>query len=350
MLSTTLKRSKLLILTALSSFSLAVPQVSFAADQVVNLYSARQEALIRPLLDKFTAKSGIKVNVVSGKSKALLKRLEAEGRNSPADLLITVDAGNLYAAQRESLFQAIESETLNSNIPQHLRSTENQWFGLSQRSRVIIYAKDRVTPDEISNYADLADPKWKNKICVRSSNNIYNQSLMSAMISHHGQQKAEAWAKDVVENFARAPKGNDRAQIIAVASGQCDLAVVNTYYLGKMETNQKEPEQREAAGKVKVLFPDQDSVGAHMNISGAGVTAHAQNKDNAVKLLEYLSGDEAQAWYAKINFEYPVNPKISPSELVQGWGYPFKQDQLPISTLGKLNPEAVKTFDRAGWH
>lgn len=327
--------------------ALALPAAH--AEEVVNIYSSRGEGLIKPLLDRFSEQTGISVNLVTGKAKALMKRLESEGRNTPADVLLTVDAGNLYSAKAAGYFQPIDSESLTQSIPAHLRDVDNQWFGLSQRSRVVVYKKGEVSPEDLSTYEDLASEKWQGKICIRSSNNIYNQSLMASLIVHDGEENAESWAKGVVSNMARSPKGNDRAQIKAVAAGECQLAVVNTYYMGKMLTNEKDASQVEAAQKVAIFFPNQDGRGAHMNVGGAGVVKSARNKANAVKLIEYLASEDAQKWYAEVNHEYPVREGVAVSEVVKGFGYPFKQDTLSVSELGTHNAAAVKVFDRAGW-
>ena len=315
----------------------------------VNVYSARKENLIKPLLDQFSQSTGIRVNLITAGADELIKRLQTEGRNSPADILLTVDAGRLHAAEAAGLLQTVESDILNQAIPAHFRDLDNHWFGLSLRSRVIVYSKDRVSRSELSTYEDLAYDKWKGRICIRSSGNIYNQSLLASLIAHHGVEKAEAWAKAVVVNMARSPKGNDRAQVKAVAVGECDIAVVNTYYIGMMQTSTKNDGQKEAVAKVAVFYPNQDDRGAHMNVSGAGVVTHSKNRDNAVKLLEFLVQDESQRWYAEKNFEYPVKAGVAPSDTVKSWGYPFKQDSLDITMLGIHNAEAVKVFDRAGW-
>ncbi len=315
----------------------------------VNIYSARKEQLIKPLLDKFTEQTGIEVNLLTGKASALLQRLKSEGANSPADLFLTVDAGRLHAAKAAGLLQPIDSEGLNAAIPANLRDVDGQWYGLSARSRVVLYAKDRVSADQLSSYESLADEKWRGRICIRSSDNIYNQSLLASMIANNGAEAAQQWAEGVVANMARPPQGNDRAQIKAVAAGECDLAVANTYYLGTMLTSDADDGQREAATGVGVFFPNQDGRGAHINVSGAGVTAHAQNRDAAIKLLEFFASADSQRWYAEVNHEYPVVAGVEPSELVKSWGWPFQSDDLNITRLGELNAEAVKVFDRAGW-
>lgn len=313
----------------------------------VNLYSARKEALIKPLLDKFTEQTGIEVNLVTGKADALLKRLESEGRNSPADMLITTDAGRLYRAKQAGVLQSIDSDLLNGTVPENFRDPEGFWYGLSLRARVITYVKDKVAPGELSTYEDLADPKWKGRICIRSSNNIYNQSLVASLIVANGESATEQWAKGLVNNFARSPKGGDRDQVKAAAVGQCDIAIINTYYFGKM-INGKDERQRQAAAKVALLWPNQQERGVHVNISGAGVTSSARNKAEAIKLLEFLVNDESQFWYAKSNYEYPIKTGVSWPETLDAWGG-FKSDELNLSLLGEYNTRAVKLMDRAGW-
>ena len=323
-----------------------LPSTGFSNE--VNIYSARKENLIKPLLDRFSDATGIQVNLVTGKASALIKRLEAEGRNSPADLILTTDAGRLHVAASRGLLQAVNNSDITTAVPQHLRHPENLWVGLSQRSRVVAYSNERVKADDLSSYEDLADPKWKGKICVRSSDNIYNQSLMASIIAHHGSEEAEAWARGVVSNMARKPKGNDRAQVSAVATGECDLAIVNNYYIGNMVRSSDENE-REAVSKINVFYPNQNDRGAHMNVSGIGITRHARHPENAAKLIAFLVNDASQQWYAETNNEYPVRSDVSVSDLVASWGYPFKQDNLSTSRLGELNAEAVRLFDRAGW-
>ncbi|MDX1592835.1 MAG: Fe(3+) ABC transporter substrate-binding protein [Gammaproteobacteria bacterium] len=334
-------------LLALAAIAVAVATPPAFAAEEVNLYSARKEELIKPLLDRFTDATGIEVNLVTGKADALLKRLETEGRNTPADLLVTVDAGRLHRAVVADLLQPVESDVLAERIPSAYRHPENQWFGLSIRSRVMMYAKDRVDPSELSTYEDLADPKWKGRICIRSSSNIYNQSLVASLIAVHGEELTERWAEGLVANMARPPSGGDRDQIKAVAAGQCDVAVANTYYLGTMLTS-SDPAQREAAAEVAVFWPNQDGRGAHVNISGAGVTKYARNRDNAVKLLEFLVSDSSQQWYAEANSEYPAVSGVPLSDTLQAWGH-FRADDLNLAVLGRNNAAAVKLMDRAGW-
>jgi iron(III) transport system substrate-binding protein len=323
---------------------LSLQQVNAAE---VNIYSARKEALIKPLLDKFTKETGINVNLVTGKADTLLKRIEVEGMNSPADILLTVDVARLVRTKEAGLFQTINSEVLENSIPEHYRDTDKQWFGLSLRSRVIVYAPDRVKEGELSSYEDLADSKWKDRVCVRSSSNVYNQSLVAAMVANEGVEKTEAWAKGLVNNFARPPKGGDRDQIKAVAAGVCDVALVNTYYLAGMLTSTQKDEVA-AAKKIKLFWPDQNGRGAHMNVSGAGILKPAKHKEEAIKLLEFLVSDEAQHWYAETNHEYSINENIESSPILKSWGT-FKADNLNLSLLGKYNKDAVLLMDRAGW-
>lgn len=313
----------------------------------VNVYSARQENLIKPILDRFSEQTGITVNLITGGADELITRMELEGANSPADLLLTVDVGRLHRAEEMDLLQPIESDVLTSQIPEQYRDADNHWFAVSLRSRVIVYDKERVDPAELSTYEDLADPKWAGKICIRSSSNIYNQSLTASMVSHHGEEATEEWARGLVANMARNPQGGDRDQIAAVAVGQCELAVVNTYYLAGM-LNATSEDQVEQAQAVAVFWPNQDGRGAHINVSGAGVSEHAPNREEAIQLLEYMVSDEAQTWYAEANNEYPVRTDVPVSDTLASWGE-FKADPLALDELGIHNAEAVRVMDRAGW-
>ncbi len=314
----------------------------------VNLYSARKENLIKPILDRFTAQTGIAVNLVTGSADALLKRLESEGQNSPADVLLTVDAGRLHRAKASGLLQPIRSTALEQRVPASYRDPEGYWVGLSLRARTILYVQGKVDPREITSYEDLALPKWRKRICIRSSDNIYNQSLVASMIAADGEQAAESWARGLVANLARPPKGGDRDQIKAAAAGQCDLAIVNTYYLAQMIHADGDPAQQAAAAKMGVLWPNQNGRGTHVNVSGAGVTKAAKNRDNAVRLLEFLAGREAQEWYAQTNHEYPVGEGIPVSATLRAWGE-FKADALNLAVLGENNAGALRLMDRAGW-
>ncbi len=318
-----------------------------AQEKVVNVYSHRHYETDKRLFAQFEKESGIKVNIVKANADELINRLQIEGSNSPADILLTVDAGRLWRAQERGLLQPVESEILRENVPANLRDPAGHWFGLTTRARVIVYAADRVKPEELSTYEALAERRWRKRIAVRSSENIYNQSLLASLIANDGVDAAAKWAEGMVENLARKPKGNDRDQIKALASGQADLAIVNTYYLGLL-LHSEDAGEREVASKVAICFPNQGDRGAHINISGAGVTRHAPNKDAAIKLLEFLSGAEAQAAFAGSNYEYPVNPRVPWSEQLQAWGE-FKADALNVGELGRHNDEAVRIFDRAGW-
>lgn len=313
----------------------------------VNLYSARQEALIKPLLEDFTAQTGIRVNLVSAKADALLQRLRSEGRNSPADVLLTVDAGNLGAASEAGLLQPLRSDVVKKAVPAVYRDARGLWTGLSLRARPVFYARDRVQPTELSDYAALAGPRWKGRICVRSSDNIYNQSMVAAMIAQQGEARTEAWVKGLVGNLARPPKGGDRDQIKAVAAGQCDIAIANTYYYAEMLKSGDDSE-RAAASRVAVFWPDQQGRGVHVNISGAGIVTHARNVANARRLIEFLTSPAAQAWYAENNQEYPVRTDVPVSATLESLGR-FKADQTAMSQLGRHNARAVKLMDRAGW-
>lgn len=316
-------------------------------DAVVNVYTHRHYEADQQLFDKFTEETGIKVNVVSASADELIQKLELEGASSPADVLITVDAGRLHRAKTKDLLQAVSSQTLNSNIPSKYRDPEGNWFGLTYRARIFAYSKERVNPEDLSSYEALTEEEWKGRVLTRSSENIYNQSLLASIIAHHGKEGAEQWAAGLLANMARDPKGSDRDQVKAVASGEGDVAIVNTYYIGIM-LNDSNEEERKAAEKVGIFFPNQGNRGTHINISGAGVTKYAPNKDNAIKLLEFLSNQESQEFLANINFEYPVNPNVGFSDLLKSWG-DFKSDELNLSVLGDNNSDAVVIFDKVGW-
>ncbi len=322
-------------------------QVNKSAGEV-NIYSARKGYLLKPLLDQFEEDTKIKVNIISGKSKALQKRIEQEGKNTRADVLLTVDAGNLHKAKLDGLLKSISSDKLNVLVPSHLRDREGYWYGLSIRSRVIMYNPKKVNLSDLSTYHDLSNPKWKNRICIRSSSNIYNQSLLASLISHLGEDEAEAWARKVVDNFSRDPKGNDRTQMTSVVLEECDVTLANTYYLGKWISSKK-ANDRKYASMISVFFPNQLGRGAHINISGAAVIKYSKNTLNAIKFIEYLASEKAQSLYAKANHEYPIRENIEVSDIVKSWGYPFKQDKLPLNELGENNKKAVEIFDKVNW-
>ena len=325
----------------------ALTSVPALADGEVNVYSARKEDLIKPLLERFTAQTGIKVNLVTGKEDALLTRLKSEGNASPADLLITTDAGRLGRAKAAGVTQAVTSPGLQAAIPASYRDPEGHWFGLSLRARPILYVKGKVDPAELSTYEDLADPKWKDKVCVRSSDSIYNQSLVASLIAADGKPTTESWAKGLVANFAKPPQGGDRDQIKAAAAGQCDLAIANTYYLAGM-LDSPDQTQQAAASQMGVFWPNQDGRGVHVNVSGAAVTKAAKHKADAVKLLEFMASPASQAWYAEVNGEYPVVAGVPAGATLAAWGT-FKADDLNLVRLGELNAEATMLMDRAGW-
>lgn len=326
---------------------MAFPSWLWASEEVVNLYSARKKNLINPLLEKFTKRTGIKVSLVTGKADLLLKRLELEGSNTPADLFLTTDAGRLHRAKVAGVLQPISSAQLQQRVPATYRDNEGYWYGLSLRARPILYAKDRVDPKGLSTYEALSDEKWRRKICIRSSDNIYNQSLVASFIAHQGETATKQWAAAFVDNFAQSPRGGDRDQIKAAAAGVCDIAIANTYYLAKM-LHGKDSGQKKAAEKMGVFWPNQMDRGAHVNVSGAGVTSHAKNKANAIKLLEFLLSDTAQRWYAEVNYEYPVIPDVAWHPTLEGWGH-FKTDSINMPVLGTNNQLAVKIMDYADW-
>ena len=343
-----MKTIRFLTAALLLSIYLGLGSQNAAADPAeVNVYSARKEVLIKPLLDAFTAETGITVNLITGKADALLERLEREGVNSPADVFLTTDAGRLAKAKQMGLLQAVRSALLDAAVPAQYRDPEGVWYGLGIRARPIIYAVDRVTPAELSTYQALAGAAWKDRVCVRSSSNIYNQSMLAAFIHHVGPERAEGWARGLVANFARKPQGGDTDQIRAVAAGECDVALANTYYLARL-TVSKKPADREVAAKVAIFWPDQDGFGVHVNISGAGVTRAAGHVEAAVALLEYLAGPEAQRSYAEVVHEYPVRTDVAWSDVVSTWGR-FVADDLNLAVLGANNAEAVRIADRAGW-
>jgi len=317
---------------------------SSALSNEVNVYSYRQPFLIQPIFDAFTKESGIDVNVVFAK-KGLSERLVREGNNSPADLVFTVDIGRLIDVVNKELVQGVDSNILTKNIPSQYRDPEGKWFGLTTRTRSIYVSKERANLTEIQNYEDLSNPEWKGRICTRSGKHPYNLALIASMIAHHGEEKATDWLKGVKANLARKPQGNDRAQVKAIKEGVCDISLGNNYYYGKMLNN---PDQIEWANAVHITFPNQNNRGTHVNISGMALTNSAPNKDNAIKLMEFLSEKLAQQMYSDQNYEYPVNPSVKPSALLQSWGN-FKSDHLPLSEVAKLRKQAAILVDQIGF-
>lgn len=318
-----------------------------AAASEVNVYSARKEALIKPALDKFTQQTGIKVNLITGKADALISRIKTEGKFSPADVLLTTDAGRLVRAKQLGLTQAYQSNTIVSNVPAQLRDAQGHWFALTMRARPIMVVKGSEQAGLSLDYETLARAELNGKLCVRSSSNIYNQSMISARIHQLGVESTEAFVSGLVKNFARPPKGGDRDQIKALVAGQCQYAIANTYYLaGMLESN--DPSQVEIASQVKVLWPNQNGRGAHINISGAALAKEAPNSDSAKQLLDFLLSEESQSWYAQANHEYPVRAGVANSQVLADMG-DFKAEVVPLDRVGELNADAVKLMDRAGW-
>ena len=314
----------------------------------INIYSHRQPFLINPFLEAFTQETGIKTNVVYA-TKGLAQRLRAEGKNSPADLILTVDIGRLYIYEDLDLLSEVSSPILDDNIPNHLKSERNTWFALSKRSRIIATSKERLKKDDILRVEDLADPKWKGKICSRPGSHVYNRALMASIIAEYGLKKAEDWAAGLVSNLARRPQGNDRAQVKGIFEGLCDIAIINNYYFGKLKYSE-DPIQRKWAKSMRLTFPNQGEGdrGAHINISGGGIAKYSKNKKAAQKLLEFLSGEKSQKMYSEINFEYPVNIKVQPSEELISWGS-FREDKISVEKIAQLSIEAQKIIDKVGW-
>ncbi len=318
-----------------------------AAEEVLNVYSSRHYQTDEALYEGFTKATGIRINRIEGKGDALIERIKSEGMNSPADILITVDAGRLWRAEQAELFQAVMSETLERRIPDNLRHPQGRWFGFSERARLIFYNKRMVEPGAVTSYEDLVDPKWRGMVCIRSSSNIYNLSLLGSIIAARGQAAAEAWARGVVANFARDPQGGDTDQIRAVGAGQCGIAVANSYYYARLADSAKEAD-RKIVQAVGVVFPNQEDRGTHINISGAGVLKHARHTDAAIRFLEYLASEPAQRLFADGNNEYPVVEGLAPNAVLAALG-DFKPDTLNVAQLGRNQPMAQRIFDRVGW-
>lgn len=348
-----MKKNNFLIL-ALLIVSITVVFLSNTNEEVqseeVNIYTSRHYDADDFLYEKFTQKTGIQVNIISGKGSALIERLKAEGTNSPGDVFFTVDAGNLANFQKQGFLQSIQSEIIKKSVPVELRGENDEWVAVAKRARVIFYNPELVSEDEIKdiNYEDLANNAWKDRVVIRSSSNMYNQSLVSSLISNLGIDQTEKWAKDLVANFARKPQGNDRSQIMAVANKEASIAIANTYYIGIMLSGKGGEEQLKAGQKVKIAFPNQTNRGAHINISGGGVLKHSPNRENAEKFLEFLLSEEAQVHIVNNTFEYPVLETVKPHPLIESFGN-FKMDKTSVADFGKYNPEAVKLMDRVNW-
>lgn len=305
------------------------------------VYSARNEQLIKPVFDAYARETGVKITFVTDKEGPLLARLRSEGKNTPADVLITVDAGNLWQAAEEGLLQAVDSATLKKNVPGHLRDPGHRWFGLSVRARTIFYNPQQVKPDELSSYQDLADPKWKGRLCLRTSKKVYNQSLVAMMIAQEGEAETEQVVRGWVDNLAAPPFPDDTKLLEAISVGLCAVGIANTYYYGRLMKDKAEL-------PVNIFWPDQKAEGVHVNVAGAGVTKHSRHRDAAIRLLEWLSSDKAQNLFADENMEYPVNPAVKPAAAVAAWGE-YKTNPLNVAKAGELQAQAVKLMDRAGY-
>ena len=315
----------------------------------INLYSQRHYKVDEQQYKVFEKETGIKVNVVKANADELIERLKNEGENSPADLFITVDAGKLQKAKDLDLLQKISSPIINQNVDVDLKDVNGYWIPITYRARIIVYSKDRVDVSELSTYDNLTDEKWRNKVLVRSSSNAYNQALLSSIIANTGEESASKWASKLVKNFARDPKGNDRDQVKAITAGQGDLAIVNSYYIGLLLSSENE-EEIKAGNSVGVFFPNQgeDESGSHINVSGIGLAKNAPNKENAIKLMEFLTSESAQKTYTNTSYEYPANPNVEPNEIVKKWGS-FKKDNLDLNKLGVFRNKAIEIFDKSDW-
>ncbi len=326
--------------------SLAGGALPARASGVVNVYSYRQPTLIDPLFAAFTKATGIEVRSIFAEN-GLIERMAQEGRNSPADVLLSADVGRLVEAVGRGLAQPVASQFIAGRVPAAVRDPANLWFGLTMRARVVYVSRDRVK-DETISYEELAEPKWKGRICIRPGNHPYNLGLIAAMIAHKGEDGARAWLAGLKANLAIKPSGNDRSQAKSVHSGECDLAIANTYYMGKMMTDEEEPEQKEWAKSTRIMFPASPEFGTHVNISGMLMAKNAPHPENALKLMEFLAGDEAQRLYADGNFEYPVNPAVKPAEIVSSWGT-FTPDTLNLAEIARLEPVAARLVDEVGF-
>ncbi|WP_201575056.1 extracellular solute-binding protein [Psychrobacter sp. H8-1] len=315
--------------------------VATDSDQVVTIYSSRNEQLIKPLLDKYTEATGVKIELVTDKTGPLMARLEAEGQNTPADMLLTVDAGNLWQAAQQGLLQPVASSVLESNVPAKYRDPKGQWTGLSLRARTIFYDPSKVDANQLSTYADLADPKWKGKLCLRTSNAVYNQSLVASMIENLGAEKTEEIIRGWVDNLATDVFSNDTSMLEAIAAGQCEVGIANSYYYGRVLDEKPD-------FPVQIFWANQGTTGTHVNISGAGVVTNSDNPDGALKLMEWLSSDEAQGIYASADKEYPVKEGIDESEMLRSWGT-FTQDNINVQKFGELQTQAIQMMDKVGY-
>ena len=329
-------RNLVVLSLALSAFA----SVAQAKELVV--YSSRQDHLIKPVFEMYTEKTGVKINFITDREAPLMARLRAEGVNTPADMFMTVDAGNLWQAEEQGLFQPVQSEVIEGNIPQHLRSSNNMWTGLSLRARTIAYSTERVKPEELSTYEALADEQWKGRVCLRTSKKVYNQSLVATMLESIGEEKTTEVIQGWLANLATPVFADDTALLQAIDAGQCDVGIVNSYYFGRLHNAQPDV-------KVKLFWPNQEDRGVHVNISGAGVTRHAKHPEEATRLLEWMTTEEAQRIFADVNMEFPANQALEPSAEVAAWG-DFKADNVNIEVAGRRQPEAIMLMDRLGWN
>ncbi|MDY3197249.1 MAG: extracellular solute-binding protein [Pseudomonadaceae bacterium] len=329
-------RNLVVLSLALSAFA----SVAQAKELVV--YSSRQDHLIKPVFEMYTEKTGVKINFITDREAPLMARLRAEGANTPADMFMTVDAGNLWQAEEQGLFQPVQSEVIEGNIPQHLRSSNNMWTGLSLRARTIAYSTERVKPEELSTYEALADEQWKGRVCLRTSKKVYNQSLVATMLESIGEEKTTEVIQGWLANLATPVFADDTALLQAIDAGQCDVGIVNSYYFGRLQNAQPDV-------KVKLFWPNQEDRGVHVNISGAGVTRHAKHPEEATRLLEWMTTEEAQRIFADVNMEFPANQALEPSAEVAAWG-DFKADNVNIEVAGRRQPEAIMLMDRLGWN
>ena len=317
-----------------------------ASAKELNVYSHRQPFLINPFIEAYEKLTGTKINIVFA-SKGLAQRLQAEGPRSPADVVLTVDIARLFVYADKDLLAPVDSAVLRKNIPPRLRDPNNRWFAFSKRARVIVVSRNADDAALIKRYEDLVDAKWKGRICARPGSHVYNRALVASFIDAEGENSAQEWAQGVVDNLARRPQGNDRGQVKAIYEGVCDIAIINNYYYGKLKSSDI-PEQRDWASTVRIIFPNQEDRGTHVNISGGGVAKHSKNKEEAIRFLEFLTSEAAQNLYGSINYEYPVNPTVEPSAELKSWGV-FKEDQMPIARIADLAPQAQRVIDRVGW-
>lgn len=345
-----MKMKKMILTIVLLFVSMILTACQFGnvgSDKSITVYTERHYDTDQLLYDRFTELTGIEVNLIRDDADKLITKMDNEGEDSPADVLIIADAGRLHSAKELDLFQPITSDVLEENVPNHYKDEENYWYGLTMRARVFVYHPDRVNASELSTYEALTDSKWEGRIVTRTSTNIYNQSLMSSMIEIMGEEQARAWATGLVQNFARDPQGNDRDQAKAVVSGVADIAIMNTYYIGRM-LHSSDPYEVEVGETIRIFFPNQETTGTHINVSGAGVAKYSKNVEEAIELIEFLTSEEAQRSYADANFEYPIHPAVEPHDLLKSWGTFIAQD-IPLSKLGEHSVLATIIMNEIGW-